>query len=528
MNRRKALALLSIVAVLGFACCSAKAQVPPAPAASAAAPAANQDLEQRVRELESLVRSLQAQVATQPTNFSTQSAGASLQPPVNVAPSGFPSELPVIAAPDGPKTAGLGYTGSIPSSDPQEKVSIGLPKGEVAGWNNGFYIQSPNRDFILRFTGQIQTDYRGFMKSADTTDIDTFLLRRARFGLEATVFDYYEFRFLPDFAQGKTVIQDCYMNVRYCEDIQFEVGKFKEPVSYEQLIQDRYVPSMERSLIDQMMPQRDIGVMLHGENLLNKRFDWAVGLFNGEINGDTDTNNCLDVAWRGVVRPFNCDEMPIWLRYVQVGMSGTAGRETEPMSPSTLKTPATVPWLTFTSGDKATGMRTRYVPEYSYFCGPFGFFAEYLVEDQEITGANAKAKVVDFPFDGFVVFGSLLLTGETRTSYNEQIKPLAPFDPRCPFKNPGAWEVIARVSQLRIAPGALQAGSTNQLVDPTKYSNQATEFTFGFNWYWNAWVRTQFNVEHAQFNDPVLLGATPPTGRLTGQDTIYTRFQIIF
>jgi hypothetical protein len=71
--------------------------------------------------------------------------------------------------------------------------------------------------------------------------------------------------------------------------------------------------------------------------------------------------------------------------------------------------------------------------------------------------------------------------------------------------------VIARVSQLRVAPIALQAGN-NQFVDPTKYSNQSTEFTFGFNWHWNAWVRLQLNVEHAQFNDPVLLGTTRPSG----------------
>ena len=68
--------------------------------------------------------------------------------------------------------------------------------------------------------------------------------------------DYYEFRLLPDFAGTalNTIITDAYMNVHYWEGLQLEVGKFKQPVSYEQLIQDRYVPTMERSMIDQLVP----------------------------------------------------------------------------------------------------------------------------------------------------------------------------------------------------------------------------------------------------------------------------------
>ena len=72
---------------------------------------------------------------------------------------------------------------------------------------------------------------------------------------------YYEFRLLPDFA-GTSVpksITDAYLNVHYWDGLQFEMGKFKQPFSYEDLIQDRYVPTMERSMIDQLVPQRDEG-----------------------------------------------------------------------------------------------------------------------------------------------------------------------------------------------------------------------------------------------------------------------------
>src|SRR5439155_18400242 len=151
------------------------------------------------------------------------------------------------------------------------------PKGFTipftAGWKDGFFIQSEDDLFILRLTGQIQADFRGYVDNRDTTDISTFLVRRARLGIEATMLKYYEFRLLPDFAptgqQGISRVQDAYLNVHYWDFFQIEAGKFKQPFSYEQLIQDRYVPTAERSLIDQLVPARDEGVMIHGKNLLD-------------------------------------------------------------------------------------------------------------------------------------------------------------------------------------------------------------------------------------------------------------------
>ena len=395
MRRRFASRWLSLVGALGLCAGAADAQAPalgaPLPQPSSQT-AGNGDLEQRVRELEALVRSLQAQVTAQPKVFGTPGPGLAGRRGTSRPWSSSESTTSRgtrrrLVGQD--RRSGL-LEGSRRFRGGGSSPKFGLAEGKVAGWNNGFYIQSPDRQYILRFTGQIQEDYRGFLKSADTTDIDTFLLRRARFGLEANIFDHYEFRFLPDFGQGKAIIQDCYINVHYWDELQFEAGKFKQPVSYEQLIQDRFTPAMERSLIDQLVPARDLGVMVHGQNLLCNRFDYAVSLSNGETNGgtapaDSDTNNNSDFCARAVVRPFAGDAMPIWLRYAQIGASGSFGIENEPYAPSTLKTPATVPWLTFTNGDRANGVRTRLVPEYSYFCGPFGFYTEYFRMEQSNT-----------------------------------------------------------------------------------------------------------------------------------------------
>jgi phosphate-selective porin OprO and OprP len=395
---------------------------------------------------------------------------------------------------------------------------------------DGFFIRSKDNKNVLRLTGQIQSDYHGYLNPVDTTDIDTFVVRRARFGLEATVFQYYEFRFLPDFGNGQVVIQDAYANVHYEDDIQLQVGKFKQPISYEQVaIMDRFVPFLERSIIDQLTPARDPGIMFHGENLFDNRFDYAMALSNGETNGNLDTNNSSDFNARIVFRPFNSPE---WdeLRYLQIGLSGGFGNEHEPINPSVFKTPAGVPFFQFNSTVTASGTRTRLCPEIAYFLGPLGLAAEYMDWHQDMrpgsTAAFAAPRfLVDLPIDGWFVFGTLLLTGEQRTSYTE-LTPLAPFDIRCPWSAPGAWELALRVSRFEVGDQAFVPVAT-QLANPALWSRGATEMTSGFNWYFNKWVRVQFNWEHAWFDQKVELG-TGQAGRTQHQDSLITRFQIIF
>jgi phosphate-selective porin OprO/OprP len=407
--------------------------------------------------------------------------------------------------------------------------TFGDGQAPVAGWKDGFFLQSPDKDFVLTFTGQIQADNHTYLNHADTTDLDSFFLRRARFGLEATVFQFWEFRFLPDFGQGQARIQDSFLNVHYVDWLQFTVGKFKQPVSYEELILDRFVPTVERSIIDQIMPARDVGVMLHGEKLFDDRAEYAVSLSNGEINGDGNLNDQYDIDARVAVQPFNSPGIWEGLRLLMFGVSGSFGNENETVSPQTLKTSAFVPWLQYNSTVHAEGIRTRITPEVSYFYQGLGMAAQYVRMEQElrpnVSGPTYRF-LTDVPTEGYYVLATYLLTGEQRTTYSAMVDPLLPFDPRRPLQAPGAWELVAQVSRLNVDPEIFVPGKAN-LADPTKYSHAATEMTLGFNWYFNKLVRMQFNWEHSWFDDPVLLG-TGPGGRLKHDDVLMTRFQIIF
>src|SRR5262249_37601048 len=147
---------------------------------------------------------------------------------------------------------------------------------------------------------------------------------------------------------------------------------------------DRFVPTIERSIIDQVVPARDVGVGVHGENLLGNRLDYGAGVFNGEINGDYDVEKRKDLAARVAVRPFNGEDPLPLLRRLQLGAAVTTGIQKAPVTPATLRTPATVPWLVFNTGVRADGLRNRYSPELAYFYGPFGLVAQYFYQTQKL------------------------------------------------------------------------------------------------------------------------------------------------
>ena len=276
------------------------------------------------------------------------------------------------------------------------------------------------------------------------------------------------------------------------------------------------------------MPGRDVGVMVHGQNLFDGVLDYGLAVSNGVQNGDADTNKAKDATARVLLRPF------AWwadgpLRRFQIGAAVNGGYQFEAINPLVLRTPASVPFFRFNTGVIADGRRVRWSPEVAYFYGPFGFAAQYFRMDQRVrpaaTGAPARLSI-DVPFDGYYAQMTYLLTGEERTGYGQAIDPLRPFDPRRGRAGCGAWEVVGRVSRLRAGDAVFAQGNA-RLADPAAVSDEATEMTLGFNWYMNKWVRAQFNWEHAWFGRPVRLGPGP-RGLFRDHDTLQARLQFIF
>ncbi len=441
--------------------------------------------------------------------------------------------------------------------------------GRTAGFDQAFFLRTPDGSNYLRIGSDLETDFRGFPNPNDAKDVDSFLVRRARINLD-TIFDtYFDGRLMVDFAQKQnstntqatTILQDAYLNVHYWDAFQFEAGKYKQPIGQEQLIQDRYTPFIERSMFDQLLPGRDVGVMAHGEMLFHDRFDWQVSLANGEFqNLDFDTNNSKDLTYRVLLRPFNNWGVLTFLGRLQFGMEGTVGVEHENLSKTaanatnasgfTLSTPATVPWLVFNNSTAApgltpvgapfaNGLRTRIAPSVSYYYGPIGCIAQLYEQRQKFQVSPvqpASGFLVNIPTTGFDVLATVILTGETRSGYSQPIVPLHPVDLTSFFHGGyGAWEIGARVSRLDYGDEIFEVFNVGtparplrvQMANPAGNSQGATELTLGINWYWNRQVKIQFNYEKSWFDQPVQLGPAR-SNLLTGDDAILTRFALLW
>ena len=94
--------------------------------------------------------------------------------------------------------------------------------------------------------------------------------------------------------------------------------------------------------------------------------------------------------------------------------------------------------------------------------------------------------------------------------------------------SPGAWELVFRVDELEVGKqafsGATPLASNTGIVN--RSSNEALETTTGINWYLTKWSRAQLNWEHANFASPIQIGNMKKP--LSEEDTLYTRFQVIF
>jgi phosphate-selective porin OprO/OprP len=145
---------------------------------------------------------------------------------------------------------------------------------------NGFSFSSADSNFVTQIHGLVQLDHRAFYQADNIKGTDGFLLRRARPIFSGTVFRDFDYNFTPDFGGSTVQIQDAYLTCRFAPEFQVQAGKFKSPVGLEHLQSDPVTSFNERSLVGNLVPNRDLGVALKGD-LNGGTVSYALALFNG-------------------------------------------------------------------------------------------------------------------------------------------------------------------------------------------------------------------------------------------------------
>ena len=224
---------------------------------------------------------------------------------------------------------------------------------------------------------------------------------------------------------------------------------------------------MERSLIDQLVPARDVGLMVHGHKLFDDRLDYAgVDLRrghqrrpgHGQEQGGGRPRRRPPVARLG---------LPDWAEGSSSGSPARSGT-TAGYSPRRRCGPRRSSRGSSSCRRlRPDGTRTRWSPELVYYYGPFGLAAQYFAEDQELrapAGGGSPSRVVDVAYRGGYVLATCLLTGEERDGVQPADHPAGPVRPgRRAVSGPGrgSWSAGCRGwSWMRTTRGGSPGSST--------------------------------------------------------------------
>ena len=404
-----------------------------------------------------------------------------------------------------------------PSPEPSPSAAPPAPRAPfTGGYKNGFTLQSETGDFVLKLTGYVQADGRFVLGDDEGLVTDQFLLRRIRPILQGTVARYFDFYIVPDFGNGLALVQDAYLDVHFTNKLRVRAGKMKSPFGIERLQSGQSLLFVERSLANNIVPNRDVGVQVHGE-LGQDVFGYQLALLDGVTDGgniDFDTNDGKDLAGRVFVQPWRTKGSSP-LRGLGFGVAGTTGTANGVLRP--YASVSQVPIVVYPTTVTASGPRRRWSPQASLFVGPVGVLAEYVAVRHEVQKVETGKPTTTARLDNSAwnVTGSWLVTGEDATYGN--VKPKSFFVPSA--RTWGAVQLVARVNQLSVDDATFTGG----YADPTRSVRQATAWGVGVNWIWNQNLKYVLDYEQTRFQGGAADGADRPT-----EKSVQTRLQLSF
>jgi phosphate-selective porin OprO/OprP len=375
--------------------------------------------------------------------------------------------------------------------------------------------------YKFRLGTLLQPQGRFFLETPD--DTSTFLMRRARLILDGTVYRNFDFLFQVDLlASGlnnstSTTVQDAWVNAKAWDWLQLRVGKMKSPIGIE-----RWQSANARWFTDlitttYIVPNRSIGAMLHGKVHGGVAEYWA-SLVNGEPNGgssdfSSDGQNTKEFQGRLALTPFaQTDFDP--LKQFTVGAGVTYAPELNGLGRyGTANQQQFFGYRSSTvNATRANpGEQVRFVPNATYFWGPFGAYGEAAWSTTGVANGNNTANLNDFAWQ---VAASYVLTGEDN-SYRA-IKPKRPFNPSA--GEWGAFQVAARAGQLSVDSVTFPI-----YADPDAWARESTTLGVALNWILNENVKVSLEYDYTSF-----LGGAPDGGNAPDNNAITTQVQLSF
>lgn len=404
-----------------------------------------------------------------------------------LAQSSATSAQPVsVISASAPMQAALSTERAAVTVQPSVSVKRTAP---VSFRRDGLWFSTQDKHTYLQVHGYVQGQDRWFLANTRGESLDAFLFRKIRPLFEGRLFNHIDYRFMPDFGQSNSQIQEAFLELKTLKFAKLRVGKFKEPVGLEALRQDRDLTFPERSLASDLVPLRYIGAQLSG-SLLSNSITYAAGYFDGSNDGSngvlTQWGRGNEAAARVFLEPFVKNKVGA-LRQFGIGLAGSAGAQHG--SIPGLKTMAQTTFFKYSSTAVADGQHNRLSPQAYYYAGPFGLMGEYVISSQEVLNKGIVGRMKN---EAWQVSGSIVVTGE-ENGYSG-VRPRHAFEPGRGFDHFGALEIAFRYSQLKIDGHAFP-----QFANPATAAQFAGERAIGFNWYLTRYVKMTTDYEHTTF-----------------------------
>jgi phosphate-selective porin OprO/OprP len=378
----------------------------------------------------------------------------------------------------------------------------------ITAGSDGFSLRSANSNFIMNLHGFGQVDSH-YYASPTTSAKDELTIRRLRAIISGTVYKDYDYYVQADFGAGNTVtssnnslLQDAYVNIHYIPQFQVQAGKMKPPDGLELSALDEYLWFDERGFPYELGPNRDVGVMVHG-NIDDHLLSYYAGVYNGVTDGgsgDAETaDNDKDLSAKIFALPFKNTQI-VPLQKFGLGLGGTYGLQPGDATP-TFSTMGRQTFFSYKSTVTEGGEHLRLDPQAYYFWGPFGAYGEYAFSDTKFKNGASSAY---FQNKGWDVVGSYFLTGE------DSVWNTLP-DVRNPLRfgsgGWGAFQVAARIGQISLDPAAIALGYS-----AASNADEATSWGVSLNWYLNRNVKAIF-----EFDDTTFGGSSKTPGTVAAQ-----------
>jgi len=387
-----------------------------------------------------------------------------------------------------------------------------------------------NDSFTFHPRGTVQLDYAAYNSRAGGYNYNNGTdIRRARFGFDGTFWKVWKYRVEAEFVKGNTNLLDAYIQYAGFKNLLITVGQQKAPYGLEANGTDALATFLERGMANNAFgavgAERRVGATVAYTPI--PQVIATVGIFGageGVQRNATTPDETYGVNGRVTFEPVNDTG-----RLIHVGASGyhvsnfaaktinnLGDRPNTRVDGGLIESVSLAPVTTGPAAGQTRGVKdaTYWGMEGAGVYDRFSLQGEY----NHLT-VDRYGVVPSLNFDGYYVFGTVFLTGESRSFKGgvvDRVKPFNDFNPAAGHW--GAFELALRYDRLNL---------TDHVLSPLNHD--ATSWTGGLNWYLNP--NTRFIVNYIRFkgnNSPLVVAPVAINGTTAKGDALATRLQFDF